>query len=443
MIPSSDKKNIAIRFFQVGLAYFLVTLLLGVIMIMGRGYAIFGPQGAKIAHVHAGVLGFVTLIIMGAMYQILPTLTGSKLYGEELAYRQFLLISLGIFGLFLSQLLLSGKTRNLLIIIFGGFVLGASLLFAYLIFKTASTSKSKIKPITIPFFKAATLYYLAGITMGILMVSFPNYFSGFLLGKTAHAHLGTLGFITMTVMGAEYQMFPMLSLKKLKSEKWAWINFWSFTIAVAGFFISLMLIRGDSSLIEQRLASILLTFFVVLLIFSIYVFLGNMLMTLKGASWSSLDISVKFLGAGHLFLFIATLIGGSMGIFYHLGLIDWLKGIGIAGAGFGIYILIWTHAHLSLIGFVTLTIMGAMYHLIPMIVWMEKYGPKMGKEEVPKIQDLFSQTVANAVLWSMVLGLLGILIGSMYEITLLLRGSAFLIAGSGIVFSFAMYKITF
>jgi heme/copper-type cytochrome/quinol oxidase subunit 1 len=156
MIPSSDKKNIAIRFFQVGLAYFLVTLLLGVIMIMGRGYAIFGPQGAKIAHVHAGVLGFVTLIIMGAMYQILPTLTGSKLYGEELAYRQFLLISLGIFGLFLSQLLLSGKTRNLLIIIFGGFVLGASLLFAYLIFKTASTSKSKIKPITIPFFKAAT-----------------------------------------------------------------------------------------------------------------------------------------------------------------------------------------------------------------------------------------------------------------------------------------------
>jgi cbb3-type cytochrome oxidase subunit 1 len=338
---------------------------------------------------------------------------------------------------------LSGKTRNLLIIVSGVIVLGASLLFAYLIFKTSSTSKSKIKPVTIPFFKAATLYYLASVTIGILMVSFPKYFSGFLLGKTAHAHLGTLGFITMTIMGAGYQMFPMLSLKKLKSEKWAWLNFWSFTIAVAGFYISLMLIRSGSSLTEQRRASVFLTFFVVLLLFSIYVFIGNMLMTLKGASWSGLDVSVKFFGAGYIFLFIATVLGGSMGIFYHLGLIDWLKGIGIVGSRFGIYDLIWSHAHLSVIGFVTLTIMGAMYHLVPMIVWMEKYGPKMGKEKVPNIQDLFSKTVANLVLWSTVIGLFGILIGSMYGITLLLRGSAFLIGGSGTVFSVAMYKLIF
>ncbi len=332
-------------------------------------------------------------------------------------------------GLFITQLL-TGVLRSGFLIIFGLLVLLASALFAYIIFRTMGESRSKIQVVTIPFFKFALIFYLAGVTMGLLMVSFPRYFSQFFLGKTAHAHLGTLGFITMTIFGAEYQMFPMLSLQKLRSEKLARISLWSLAVGAAGFWIGLMIMN-----------TILLTLSTVVLLGSIYVFLLNMILTIRGAKWRGLDVSVKYLLGGHIFLFLTSAIGASMAVFYHLGLIDFLKRLGLAGEGFGIYSLIWTHAHLSLIGFVTLTIMGAMYHLAPMLVWMEKYGPKMGKEKVPNIQDLFSQKIALLILFSTAIGLVGLLIGQLYGNSFLIKSSAYVIGGSGAAFSLDMYRI--
>ena len=432
MVPSPEKSGAALRFFRAGLAYLLLTLFLGILLVTGRGYSFFGAQGAKLAHVHAGLMGFVTLIIMGSMYQIVPTLTGARLYGGALNSKQFYLMNLGVLGFFITQLLVTGSLRRDLTIVFAGIIILASLLFAYIILKTMALGKSKVKPVTINFFKAAIVYYLAGISMGVLMAGFPEYFAQprFLLAKTAHAHLGTLGFITMTIFGAEYQMFPMLSLKKLWSEKWARINFWGFSLGIAGFFLGLLLLNA-----------LILTASVALLLASTYIFLGNMLLTLRGSDWGKLDISIKYLATGHVFLFITTALGSAMAIFYHLGLIDWLKEAGLAGADLSIYQLIWTHAHLALIGFVTLTIMGAMYHLAPMLVWMEKYGPRMGKEKVPTIQALFNHSVARLILWAMVAGLLGVLIGSMYGLTLLLRSGAFVVAGAGALFCYAMYRI--
>jgi len=433
MMPSPEGgESPALRFYKAALAYFLATLLLGVLMITGRGYALFGPLGAKPAHVHAGVLGFITLIIMGSMYQIVPTLTGARLYGGDLEKRQFWLMNAGVLGLFLTLLFADTGPRKSLTLVFGTAILIASLLFAYIIFRTMTLSRSKIKPVTIPFFKAAIIYYLAGIAMGLAMTLYPKFFSQFLLAKTAHAHLGTLGFITMTIFGAEYQMFPMLSLQKLWSEKLAKINLWTFTIGVAGYFAGLM-----------ALNALVLTFFVALLLLSTYIFLANMLLTLKGARWKGLDISVKYLVAGHFFLFITTAIGSAMAVFYHLGLLDWMKASGLASQGLSIYGLIWTHAHLALIGFVTLTIIGAMYHLAPMLVWMKRYGPKMGREPVPRIQELFSQRLASLILWAMIAGLIGLLTGSLYGISTLLRSSGLVLAGAGALFAYAMYRLMF
>ncbi len=441
MNSTGEDENTTLSFFKAGLAYLLVTLILGLLMITGKGYSIVGPQGAKAAHIHAGLLGFVTNIIIGSVYQIVPTLTGTRLYGGRLQVKQFTLFNIGVLGLFASQLTLTGGMRTALQTLFGMVVFIASLIFALIVFKTIGESKSKIKPVSLPFFKAAIIFLIAGETLGLLTVIFPKFFANLLMAKTAHAHLGTLGFITMTIFGAEYQMFPMLSLRKLRSEQWARLNFWTFTVGVAGFFIGLMLIQTEASLAEQQIVSLIITLFVAILFFSILLFLANMLLTLKGAEWSKLDVSVKYLAAGHIFLLITTVVGSAMAVFYHVGLIDWIIGSGLAGKGLSIYSLIWTHAHLALIGFVTLTIIGAMYHLIPMLVWMERYGPKLGKEEVPNIQDLFSQELARLILWVSVIGLIGILIGSLYGITSLLRISTYIIAAAFGLFTLAMYRI--
>lgn len=441
MTATVEEKSTTLWFFKAGLAYYAVTLILGLLMLTGRGYTIFGSQGAKAAHVHAALLGFVTNIIIGSMYQIVPTLTGTKIYGGRLQAKQFTLFNIGVLGLFIAQLTLTGALRTGFQIIFGAIIFTATLLFASIVFKTTGETKSKIKPVTIPFFKAAIIFLLAGETLGIFTVIFPKFFSNLLLAKSAHAHLGTLGFITMTIFGAEYQMFPMLSLRKLWSEAWAKLTFKAFTIGVAGFFTSLIFVRDGASLAEQQIASIMLTVFTAVLLIAITRFLLNMTLTLKGAKWSKLDVSVKYLAAGHLFLIITAALGSAMAVFYHLGLIDWMIERGLASASLSIYGLIWTHAHLALIGFVTLTIIGAMYHLTPMLVWMERYGPKLGKEEVPNIPDLFSQKLAALILWVTVLGLFGMLFGSLYGITGLLRISAYIIAAASFVFIAAMFRI--
>ncbi len=430
MMQTAGDTRVALRFFKAALAYFIITLALGLVMITGNPYSLFGLQGAKAAHVHAGLIGFVTLIIMGAMYQIVPTLTGSKLFGGGLVRIQLIVINAGILGLFITLLFTDESLRRWLTILFGIITIIGSIIFAYIIFRTAAASRSKIKPITLAYFKTAVIFYLTGITMGILMVGFPGFFSKFLLSKTAHAHLGTLGFITMTIFGAEYQMVPMLSLQKLWSERWAKINLWLYSLAVVVYWFGLM-----------RLDSAMLTFSVGLLLLSVYMFLFNMLQTLKKAKWGGLDVSVKFMVAGLVFLLIATTIGAAMAVFYHFGLIEWLKSAGLASESLSIYGLIWAHAHLALIGFVTLTIMGAMYHLVPMLVWMEKYGPKMGVEAVPKIQDLFSSRTAGLILIAASAGVFGILFGSLYSAALLIKSSAFLLAAAGTLFSYVMYKL--
>ncbi|GBE18719.1 cytochrome C and Quinol oxidase polypeptide I [archaeon BMS3Abin16] len=414
MNAAAKDENTVIWFFKAGLAYLVVTLVLGALMITGKGYSIFGPQGAKAAHIHAGLLGFVTNIIIGSMYQIVPTMTGTRLYGGRLASKQFYLFNLGVLGLFLAQLTLTGTLRTGFQTIFGITILFASILFAFIVFKTIAESRSKIKPVSLLFFKAATIFLIAGETLGILTVIFPKVFSNMLLAKTAHAHLGILGFITMTIFGAEYQMFPMLTLKKLKSEQWAKINFWTFTVGVAGFFLGLMLTSG-----------LLMVVFAALLVVSTLLFLVNMWQTIHGVKWTGLDVSVKYLLAGQGFLFLTVGAGMLMTLPGRLSTYSW----------------VWTHAHIGLLGFVSLTIIGAMYHLVPMLVWMEKYGPKMGKEKVPNIQDLFSKRLAHIILYASLISILGMASGMLLGNPVVLQASGITMAATATVFTIDMFRV--
>jgi hypothetical protein len=65
----------------------------------------------------------------------------------------------------------------------------------------------------------------------------------------------------------------------------------------------------------------------------------------------------------------------------------------------------------------------------------------MGKEKVPNIQDLFNKRLASLILWSMSLGLVGILTGSLYGLNNIFSTSAYLIAASGTLFCYVMYRI--
>ena len=95
-------------------------------------------------------------------------------------------------------------------------------------------AKNRLLPASIPFrfFASASIFHVvAWITLGVGATNLPG-FTGGPGANLASLHLLTLGVMTMSVMGASYQLLPVATGKPI-SRKWAikW-SFWLFTPGV-------------------------------------------------------------------------------------------------------------------------------------------------------------------------------------------------------------------
>ncbi|MEE9594103.1 MAG: cbb3-type cytochrome c oxidase subunit I [Candidatus Hydrothermarchaeales archaeon] len=399
-------QRLVIKYFEVAIAYLVLSVTLGSLMqlgiVSGRGFH---------AHVHMALLGFVTLTIMGAMYQIVPTILGVKLHNPRFAEVQFWLINFGILGLVVSFFM--GRP---LIVPLAILTVLSSYLFIYIILGTRHSSKAPSN-LTMNFFLSALFYFSLALAMGAVLSlqklsQVPLFYKGnYLVG---HVHLALIGFVGLTIMGAMYQMLPMLALKKLHSPKIGEVQFWLVNIGVFGFFLSTLSASKG-----------LLAFFGAVTLVAVYLFVYNMFRTLaeKGATF---DISVKFFASALVYLTITCTLGVVMALFNK-------ELLGFKG-------LLSAHAHLASMGFVTLTIMGATYHLIPMLVWMTRYSDKLGKEKVPSIAEMFDQRLANIQFVSATIGVAGYFLGLLVNNGLALL-SALVFLASTYLFAYVIYNV--
>ncbi len=392
-------KNLTVRFFLCAIFYFLLAVTMGVAIAIG----VISQSGTVSAHAHLALIGWVSITIIGAMYQLVPTIRGTELFSEKLANIQFWTINIGTIGLFLGLLI-----RNFWIKVFSGILLVASsYLFAYIIFETIFSIREKLDP-TIRFFVVAIAYFLGAITLGLLMMAkiIPNFI-------TAHAHLALVGWVSITIMGAEYQMLPMLALKKLYSEKLADIQFWIVNIGTIGMFFGLIVAI-------KMFFSVFGTVFLISSLLFAYI----MYKTLTGDEkvQEKMDMSVKFFVCAIIYFLIASTLGILMAT--------------------GILYLKIAHVHLALIGWVSITIIGGMYHILPMLVWMEKYSEKLGEEPVPMIKDLYSEKLANVVFWMMNIGTTGMFFGLIFASKMFFSVFGILITLASYLFAFDMVNAT-
>ena len=348
--------NLALKFLYSALIYLLVASILGLANLLGIYF--------KPVHSHLMLAGFVSLTIVGAMYQLVPTILGTELRGKHAAEASFYVLNAGTVLLALSMIRIVDFWVSSLV-----YSLGA-VLFSLSIFLTISSAR--LKPsIAVWFFAAAIIYYLVGVIYALLS------FSGFSMFKIdLHAHLLAAGWIGLTTFGGLYELFPMLSLRKLKSPRFAWVTFFTSNAALLGMIYGFIYSKE------------VLLVFGSLFALSFYALAANLLFTLasKPESEAELDISVKF--------FVVALLLGLLGI--TLGPLNLFFDFGFQ------------HSHLLLAGWIAVTIIGAEYHIIPMITWMEKYADRLGVEEVPMIADLFSQKIGKLVLILSTIGVLAL-----------------------------------
>ncbi len=81
-------------FIFTGMVYLLIGITLGALFLI-----VPETRALRTVHAHLNLVGFVTFVIFGVAYHILPRFRGRPLYSERLAWWQFWLANIGLVGL--------------------------------------------------------------------------------------------------------------------------------------------------------------------------------------------------------------------------------------------------------------------------------------------------------------------------------------------------------
>ena len=81
-------------FIKAGLVYLGLSTVLGLLITIGPGYSFM--------HSHFGMLGWLSFMVFGICYQIVPRYSGRRLFSEKLPLIHFWLANIGLVGLALS-----------------------------------------------------------------------------------------------------------------------------------------------------------------------------------------------------------------------------------------------------------------------------------------------------------------------------------------------------
>jgi cytochrome c oxidase cbb3-type subunit 1 len=110
-------------FVRASLSWFGLGILAGLAMAIQPSWVIYRP-----AHAHMNVVGFLTMMVFGVGYQLLPRLFGHPLWSRTLAISHWWLANVGLAGMIVGFIAVPhlGKRGSLLVAIGGTlFALGA------------------------------------------------------------------------------------------------------------------------------------------------------------------------------------------------------------------------------------------------------------------------------------------------------------------------------
>ncbi|MDT8317032.1 MAG: hypothetical protein RQ824_03440 [bacterium] len=215
------------------------------------------------------------------------------------------------------------------------------------------------------FIVSALIYFFIGCSLGIVSVFVPTMMP---LIRPVHLHLNLLGWVSMMIMGVSYFVIPVFIRKNPFSDKALTLHLILANVGIIGMSACFAIQNYD-----------LLPVFAVIEVFSVYLFLFNIVATaIKGIPVESSPREWDFLTGeadkevdrwASYFTQAATLyfvVACSLGAYISLSASGWS------------YLKV--HFHLNLVGWVTLMIYGVAYHIFPRFSSRDvKNGALVGK----------------------------------------------------------------
>jgi len=346
--------------------------------------------------VHLFLLGFVMMIIFGAMAQLVPVVLEVGHWAVELFYIIWPLLLIG------TLLMVLGFYLNTAFLPYGGtLVLVAISIFSLNIFitlKKVVTFSLVTKTLLI-----ANVFLLLGLIFGIVMaLTYAGLLSVNVMDLLkAHVYLIVGGYIGVTIMGLSLVLLPMFGLSHNFSNKPLRVAFYMLSIGVV--FVTL------ASILNLEVVSYI---GYILSIGAFLVYFNQVVIIYKTRVRKEIDIWVKSMFFAYFSLIISLLLG-----------IVFLYSSNTS--------VLMASAWLFFMGFLGFIISGHLYKVLPFLVWFERFSPLVGKKKVPLLVDMVPTKSAN---YQFVFTGLGIIICTLAfllkEDVVFKIGASFLIVGA-------------
>jgi hypothetical protein len=418
MLNPSLKDNFIYRIIIAHYISSALFFLMACVLLMFSGEAFIGhyfhPKILAITHITT--LGWITFIIIGSLYQLIPVITNKKIYSSIIASFVYFFMLIGTILLAVSFWIfdVGFLIETAACILFFGITL-------FLINILLSIKNSEEKNIVIDFIQASIFWFWLTAFIGTLLAF--NFRYAFLPKEhlhylKIHAHIGLIGWFLCLIIGVASKLIPMFLLSTKLNAKPLTICYYLINIGLLGYIIDALFLNGQERLLV----------YVVIILTGILFFLYYIANVFKTRVRRKLDINFK-----HVYLsFLSISIPMILWFISKLNLISDKK----------IELQISSAIVFSLLfGYITLLILGQAFRNLTFIVWMNKYQDVVGKSKTPLPKDLYSEQLAYIQLYLFIIGFLTSLFGILISNSLCIKIGAIFLNGTALLYLFNIFKI--
>ena len=309
-----------------------------------------------LALTHTVTLGWVTLAIMGASYQLIPIVLGRPVWSERLARWQLGVLAVAVLGMvahfYLGTWPGLAAAAGLLAVGIGLHLLNVALSLRGF---TQWTFTARMVMLGYGGLALTTLFGLALAAHRV-----RPFLPGELFPTLhAHVHLALLGWITPMIFGVAARVYPMFLLAPAPGRWSSHLQLWGLGLGLPAVVLGLV---GASGLLMPGALAVAT---------AVMSHGWWVLGVARGRKRPRLDWGLRFTLTATAFIPAAVILGVSLAA-------DLLSGPRVALA----------YAVVVLGGWVSLTIVGMMLKIVPFLVWYRAFGPRAGRERVPTLADL-------------------------------------------------------
>lgn len=388
--------------------------LLAPLGLLAAGALLFGAESADfeainhpttLAITHAVVLGWITTTMFGASYQLGAAVLGGRPLPSWLLRAQlaFHLAGVGIF-------IVAFRDWDLGFLRAGSFVLVATI-GVHLVALVSPLRNARGWPPMRLYLLAGAAGLAATATLGFLWVDALDASRYVVtdLRISAHAHLGLVGWLGITLMGVSYQLIPMFNVVNRRKPTLSRVAL-AVTVGGLSLFVAANLLGMSARAIAAAGAIVLV---------GVASWGGDQYLLLSARSRRRMDIQGRASYLSLVFL-AGTLV---------------LVAIALARAALGDPLLprlLLAYGAAGTLGWMGIALVGNSYKILPFLIWYHRYRALAGRQPVPLVSQLYSEGAAHVVIAIHAVAVTTLVAGLLAEADVLTRGAAVLLIASAL-----------